>query len=116
MTVRNRVIRQRLWSGEKADADRVGENFRNVESAILSAPPTREVEFKDRVYQTDGLSFSSQTRPRGAVVIYAEAQDGTQPSPSSVPQLSFANGTATVKISGLAAGTNYAVIRLLVVG
>lgn len=116
MTTRNRVIRQRLWSGDSADSERVGENFRTVESAILSAPPTREVEFLNRVYQTDGLSFSSRSKPRGAVVVYVEAQDGTQPAPSAVPQLSFVSGTATVKISGLTPGASYAAIRLLVVG
>lgn len=111
-----RPIRQRLWTDDKVSGRAVGENLRNLDSVISGAPPLREVEFENVIYQTEGLTFSATRKPRGCVVMYIEKLDGTWQSVSSTPELNFSAGSATVKISGLTAGDRYAAIRLLVVG
>lgn len=116
MTQGKRVLRQRLWSSEEVKGQSVGENLRNAESAILSTPPTRIVEIGDQAYSSDGVVFSASAVPRGAVVIYVERADGTWQSVNAVPELKYAGGVVTAKISGLTVGDRYAAIRLLVIG
>lgn len=111
-----RVLRQRLWSGDEARPQDVGENLRNAESAILSQLPTREVGVVDQAYPESGIVFAARSVPRGALVMYVERADGTWQSCDAVPQLSFASGVVTAKINGLTAGERYAAIRLLVIG
>ena len=113
-----RSIRQRLWGSEddKVSARAVGENLRNVDSAIASSPSIREVGFENVIYSAEGITFSASRRPRGAVVIHVEKIDGTWQSVSAVPELAFASSAVTAKISGLTVGERYAAIRLLVVG
>jgi hypothetical protein len=111
-----RPIRKRVWSEDEVHGREVGENLRNLDSVISTAPALREVEFSDQVYQTEGFVFASSRRPHGAVVTYVEKADGSWQSVDAVPQLGFDGASVNVKIGGLTAGERYATIRLLVVG
>lgn len=111
-----RVLRQRMWGGDKVAPRSVGESLRNAESAILSQPSTREVEIANQAYADGGIVFAHATRPRGAIVIYVERGDGTWQAVNAVPELAYAGGVVTAKISGLTTGEHYATIRLLVIG
>lgn len=107
-------LRQRSWTGDKADARQVGESLRGMDAAITRAPQMRCVSFLNQVYTDDGLSFAQTTRPLGVLCIHAETAAGTL-VPASVNRLEVSNGAAAVGLSGLTSGERYATIRLLVI-
>jgi hypothetical protein len=122
--VRKRVLRQRVWGGtqsedgqdtdSKAEARNVGENLRNVESAFTLAPTTREVEFQNIVYVTEGFTFPQATRPRGVLMILSETVSGSVRT-TALTGMTHGNGVVNVRF-GLTPGERYATIRLLVIG
>jgi len=111
-----RPIRQRLWADETVKGRSVGENIRNLDSALSAMSPMRTVEFQNVIYESGGLVFSDTRLPSGAVVIFVAKADGNWLAVNAVPELGFSGSAVSVKISGLTPGERYAVIRLLVVG
>jgi hypothetical protein len=114
-----RPIRRRLWGAAdggdgKADARNVGENVRDLSSALLSLPPQRIVTFDNQVYTSDGLVFPQASAPLGVVMIWSETADG-QIKTTALTGLKVGSGTATATF-GLVPGERYATIRLLVIG
>ncbi len=115
--MKKRVIRQRTWTGEKAEAGRVGENLRDVQSFVESFPMLRIVAVEDAVLPAGGYIFSHPQTPEAVLCIYAENADGTLPTVTSALTSWKYNGEAvTATVSGLVPGTRYAIVRLLVIG
>lgn len=117
MTVgQKRAIRKRVWASDEAAGSRdVGENLRDVASAIESFPRQRVVTISNQFYTSSGLIFSSQSRPTGIVNVYSESVDGTV-STSPLSSMTFDKGVVTVKFSALTPGVRYTTIRLQVFG
>jgi hypothetical protein len=116
-----RVIRQRVWASDddKAGSRQVGENLRQVESAVKAIPQLRIVELSNINYSsTSGVDVANPTRPQGVIAIHVEQADGTQPTAVSgtVVWTYSAGSTLNMKIVGLSNGQRYATIRLLVIG
>lgn len=120
MADNKRVIRQRVWAtDDKAGSREVGENLRQVESAVKAIPAMRIVELSNINYQEDsGVDIATATRPMGVMAIYVEQADGTQPSAVSglVVWTYSAGSRLNMKIIGLSNGQRYAMIRILVIG
>jgi hypothetical protein len=116
MTQSKQGLRQRIWTGDKADARQVGESLRGIDAVVGGMVPTRPVTFSNQVYASNnGLTFPLATPPLGILAIHCERADGTI-DPAAVTSLKVSNGNATVKLTGLATNTRYATIRLLVIG
>jgi hypothetical protein len=120
MSSRKRVIRQRLWTGEseddtKANARSVGENLRNVDSAVLATPAQRVIEFSNQAQPPDGYVFGQTSVPQGVLCIWAERTDGSVHT-TALSSCKFDGSTMTARFAGLASGERYATVRLLVIG
>lgn len=120
MADNKRVIRQRVWAtDEKAGSREVGENLRQVESAVKAIPALRVIELNNLNYQgASGVDVASTTRPMAVIAIHVEQADGTQPSAVSgrVIWTYSAGSRLNMKIIGLSDGQRYATIRFLVIG
>lgn len=121
--IRKRVLRKRLWAGEadedgerddRASARNVGENLRNVDSAIGDLPSMRLVVLNDFVYTDNGLVVAQSTRPLGLSLVWAETMDGVVKT-ANVEGLSFSGTSLNVRFD-LTPGERYSTIRLLVIG
>lgn len=120
MADNKRVIRQRVWAtDDKAGSRQVGENLRQVESAVKAIPALRVVELSNINYQgSSGVDIASATRPMAVMAIHVEQADGTQPSGvSGLVNWTYSAGSRlNMKIVGLSNGQRYATIRFLVIG
>lgn len=112
-----RVIRQRIWQGDKADARAVGENLRDVQSAVDSAPSFRLVSLENYMYTDGGIAFAHPTNPQAVLNICNLDFAGMAFASSVMPtSLKYNSNTVSVNYSGMTNGVRYALVRLLVIG
>ena len=115
-SIRKRVVRQRMWPGDKADARAVGENLRNIDSSVTSQPAILKKSLDNIVYPEDGLTFALATPPWAVLNVFSQNVDGTWQGSAVAGDWVWRNGGVIVKFDGLTVGARYATIRLLVVG
>lgn len=113
---RKRIIRQRIWNDEKAEASRVGENLRDVQSAFEDVPKFRQLDLDNQTYTSDGLNFSHPTNPSAVLCIHTQKLEGGLQATSVQGDFTYDGSRVTVTYTGLTNGQRYQLIRLLVIG
>lgn len=111
-----RVLRQRLWQDDTVNGRNVGENLRDIESAVRSMDVRlRLVELTNYVYQPP-IIISQPTLPVTVLNIHTEQLDGTPRYTSIQTDWKWRDNELRLSILNLVAGTRYAAIKLLVIG
>ena len=108
-----RVIRKRVWGGDNASARDVGENMRDVQSAVSSVVPMQIVTLENFVYHNVDVELA--TKPLAVLVIHVENLDGTIERPDPLTDWRWDGRSVSLTIGGLPTGRRYATIRLLVI-